>query len=96
MSPHDRPTTVSRLVPELTGPANDAIARAQVDLSTYATQDGVYGFLRWIATAVGIDHADEENKFFESRFSHLSPEAREHENMGTDGVYGYAQASGCT
>ena len=69
MNSHELPTTVNRLVPELTGPANEAITTTQVKLKTYATKDGVYEFLRWLIKSVGIDHAGEEKELFEAYFS---------------------------
>ena len=63
MSPADHPTTVTRLVPKLTGSAGDVVARTRVDLKQFATHDGVCSFLRWLTKATGIDPADEENIF---------------------------------
>ena len=66
MSLRDHPITVSRLVPKLIGPAEEAITRTHADLSVYATQNGVYEFPSWLSKAIGVDHASEENKMFEA------------------------------
>ena len=51
MSPKDHPITVSRLVPKLSGPAEEAITRTHVDLSIYSTQTGMYEFLPVLVSA---------------------------------------------
>ena len=60
MNPGDYPTAVGKLVPRLTGPPGDVIARRHVDLTTFATHDRVYEFLRWLPKVIGIDQADEK------------------------------------
>ena len=69
MSKRDDPSIVSRLIQKLSGTAKQAVERVEVDVSTYATDDGVYPFLEWLQAAVGIQPHVEQSKQFNHYFS---------------------------
>ena len=64
MAKSDYPSIVGRLIAKLTGPAQTAVNKTQVQIDLYDAPDGYLKFLDWLQQAVGINEHEEENKHF--------------------------------